>query len=192
MDRRKPRHDERRPTAAPQRPARRTPAAEPVATPEPILLRSHRVGDIGWVAHRQGLLYAQEFGYDASFEALVAEIGARFVRKFDPNWERCWIAEQGGRVVGSVFVVRKSARVAQLRLLYVEPLARGQGVGARLVDECIRFARDKGYRTLMLWTQSHLDAARHLYAARGFVLREQEPHRSFGKRLVAQTWTLAL
>lgn len=161
-------------------------------TPEPILLRPHQVGDIGWVAHRQGLLYAQEFGYDATFEALVAEIAARFVRKFDPKRERCWIVEQGGRVVGSVFVVRKSARIAQLRLLYVEPSARGQGLGARLVDECIGFARDCGYRTLMLWTQSHLDAARRIYASRGFVLGREEPHHSFGKRLVAQTWTLAL
>ena len=162
------------------------------APTEPIVLRPHRVGDIGWVAHRQGLLYAQEFGYDATFEALVAEIAARFVRKFDPQWERCWIAEQGGQVVGSVFVVRRSARIAQLRLLYVEPAARGQGLGARLVDECIRFARDKGYRTLRLWTQSHLDAARHVYESRGFELQKSEPHRSFGKRLVAQTWTLAL
>jgi GNAT superfamily N-acetyltransferase len=147
---------------------------------------------MGWVAHRQGLLYAQEYGYDETFEALVAEIAARFVQKFDPKWERCWIAEQGVRIVGSVFVVRRSARVAQLRLLYVEPAARGQGLGARLVDECIRFARAKGYRMLRLWTQSHLDAARHIYVSRGFVLDKVERHRSFGKSLVAQTWTLAL
>lgn len=162
------------------------------AAGEPIVLRSHQTGDMGWVAHRQGLLYAQEFGYDETFEALVAEIAARFVQKFDPKWERCWIAEQGGRIVGSVFVVRRSARVAQLRLLYVEPAARGQGLGARLVDECIRFARAKGYRSLRLWTQSHLDAARRIYASRGFVLDKEERHRSFGKSLVAQTWTLAL
>lgn len=164
----------------------------PRGTPEPIVLRPHQVGDIGWIAHRQGLLYAQEHGYDETFEALVAEIAAHFVQKFDPKAERCWVAEQGGRVVGAVFVVRKSARVAQLRLLYVEPMARGQGLGARLVDECIRFARAKGYQSLILWTQSHLDAARHLYTARGFRLEKQEKHRSFGKALIGQYWTLAL
>ena len=160
--------------------------------PEPIVLRAHQVGDIGFVAHRQGLLYAQEFGYDETFEALVAQIAGRFVQTFDPKWERCWIAEQGGRAVGSVFVLRKSARVAQLRLLYLEPSARGQGLGGRLVDECIRFARAKGYRTLMLWTQSHLDAARRIYEARGFTCQKEERHHSFGKSLVGQYWTLAL
>jgi DNA-binding MarR family transcriptional regulator/GNAT superfamily N-acetyltransferase len=160
--------------------------------PQPIVLRSHQVGDIGWIAHRQGLLYAQEHGYDDTFEALVAEIAARFVQKFDPKWERCWVAEQGGHIVGAVFVLRKSARVAQLRLLYVEPAARGQGLGARLVDECIRFARAKGYRSLMLWTQSHLDAACRLYEARSFQLEKEERHRSFGKTLVGQYWTLVL
>jgi DNA-binding MarR family transcriptional regulator/GNAT superfamily N-acetyltransferase len=160
--------------------------------PEPILLRPHQVGDIGWVAHRQGLLYAQEYGWDATFEALVAEIAAKFVREFDPQHERCWIAEQGGRIVGSAFVVRKSARVAQLRLLYVEPSARGQGLGARLVDECIRFARGKHYKTLMLWTNDVLRAARHVYETRGFVLQKQERHRAFGKSLVGQFWVLAL
>jgi DNA-binding MarR family transcriptional regulator/GNAT superfamily N-acetyltransferase len=162
------------------------------AAPEPIVLRAQRSGDIGWVAHRQGLLYAQEFGYDETFEALVAEIAARFVRRFDAKAERCWIAEQGARIVGAVFLVRKSARVAQLRLLYVEPVARGQRLGARLVDECIRFARAKGYRTLMLWTQSHLDAARRIYRSRGFVLEREEKHHSFGKDLVGQYWSLRL
>jgi DNA-binding MarR family transcriptional regulator/GNAT superfamily N-acetyltransferase len=162
------------------------------APPEPIVLRAHQVGDIGWIAHRQGLLYAQEHGWDQTFEALVAEIGAKFVRGFDPTRERCWVAEQGGRIVGAVFVVRKSARVAQLRLLYVEPAARGQGLGARLVDECIAFARAKGYRTLMLWTNDVLHAARRLYEARGFALDKQQRHRSFGKALVGQFWTLAL
>ena len=162
------------------------------SAPEPILLRPHQVGDIGWVAHRQGLLYAQEYGWDATFEALVAEIAAKFVREFDPQHERCWIAEQGGRIAGSAFVVRKSARVAQLRLLYVEPSARGQGLGARLVDECIRFARSKQYKTLMLWTNDVLRAARHVYETRGFVLLKQERHRAFGKSLVGQYWVLAL
>jgi GNAT superfamily N-acetyltransferase len=162
------------------------------ARPEPIVLRAHQVGDIGWIAHRQGLLYAQEYGWDETFEALVAEIGAKFVREFDPQHERCWVAEQGGRIVGSVFVVRKSARVAQLRLLYVEPAARGQGLGGRLVDECIGFARARGYRTLMLWTNDVLHAARAVYEARGFRLRKHERHRAFGKVLVGQFWELAL
>jgi DNA-binding MarR family transcriptional regulator/GNAT superfamily N-acetyltransferase len=162
------------------------------AAPEPIVLRGLQVGDIGLIASRQGQLYAQEYDWDETFEALVAEIAARFVRKFDPKWERAWVAEQGGRVVGSVFVVRKSPRVAQLRLLYVDPAARGQGLGARLVDECIRFAKGKGYRMMMLWTNAGLDAARHIYEARGFVLQKEERHRSFGKNLVGQFWTLAL
>lgn len=160
--------------------------------PEPIVLRPHQAGDIGYVAHRQGQLYAREYGWDETFEALVAEIGARFVRKFDPKWERCWIAEQGGRIVGSVFLVRKSARVAQLRLLYVDPAARGQGLGARLVDECIRFARAKGYRSMVLWTNDILHAARHIYESRGFMLKSEERHHSFGKDLVGQYWALAL
>ena len=167
-----------------------TPAAKAAAGP--VVLRQHQVGDIGWIVHRQGLLYAQEYGWDETFEALVAEIAAKFVRDFDPKHERCWIAEQGGRIVGSAFIVRKSARVAQLRLLYVEPSARGQGLGARLVDECIRFARSKHYKTLMLWTNDILRAARHVYEARGFVLEKQERHRAFGKALVRQYWTLTL
>lgn len=162
------------------------------SAPEPIVLRAHQSGDIGWIAHRQGLLYTDEYGWDETFEALVAEIAAKFVREFDAKHERCWVAEQGGRIVGSVFVVRKSARVAQLRLLYVEPAARGKGLGGRLVDECIAFARAKGYRTLMLWTNDVLDAARSLYEARGFRLGKQERHRSFGKALVGQVWELAL
>lgn len=162
------------------------------AQPEPIVLRPHQVGDIGVIAARQGQLYAQEYGWDATFEALVCEIGARFVRQFDPAWERCWVAEMGGRIVGSAFVVRKSKRVAQLRMLYVDRAARGHGLGARLVDECLRFARDKGYRSMMLWTNAGLDAARHLYEQRGFTLQREEKHRSFGKDLVGQFWTLDL
>jgi GNAT superfamily N-acetyltransferase len=160
---------------------------------EPIVLRALQSGDVGWIAHRQGLLYAQEYGYDETFEALVAEIAAHFVQRFDARHERCWVAEQGGNIVGSVFVVRKSATVAQLRLLYVDPAARGQGLGARLVDECIRFARAKGYRQVMLWTQSDLDAAVHIYTSRGFVLGKQEKHDSFGKKgLVGQFWSVRL
>jgi len=147
---------------------------------------------MGRVVQLHGELYAREFGYDATFEALVAGIAAAFVRKFDPAGERCWIAEMGGEVVGSVFLVRKSPTVAKLRLLVVHPKARGQGLGRRLTRACIRFARRAGYRKLVLWTQSHLAAAKSIYQAEGFRLVRRQPHRSFGKRLVAETWNLKL
>jgi DNA-binding MarR family transcriptional regulator/GNAT superfamily N-acetyltransferase len=162
------------------------------APESPYTLRPHRVGDIGWIAHRQGLLYAQEYGWDETFEALVAEIAASFVRNFDPERERCWVAERDGEVVGSVFLVRHSDEVAKLRLLYVEPSARGLGLGRRLVDECIAFARAKEYRTLTLWTNDVLVAARGIYQATGFQLVKEEAHHSFGKDLVGQTWNLEL
>ncbi len=158
----------------------------------PYILRPLQVGDIGWITHRQGLLYAQDYGWDETYEALVAEILGSFVKSYDPKWERSWIAEREGEVVGSVFVVRKSDQVAKLRLLYVEPSARGLGIGKRLVEECVGFARAKGYKTLTLWTNDILVAARHIYQAAGFNLVEQEPHHSFGKDLVGQNWNLDL
>ncbi|TSE11399.1 MarR family transcriptional regulator [Mesorhizobium intechi] len=158
----------------------------------PYLLRPLQIGDIGWITRRQGMLYAQDYGWDETYEALVAEILAAFVKSFDPKWERSWIAERDGEVVGSVFVVRKSPEVAKLRLLYVEPSARGLGIGARLVDECIAFARAKGYKTLTLWTNDILGSARRIYQAAGFRLIDEERHHSFGKDLVGQTWDLEL
>jgi N-acetylglutamate synthase-like GNAT family acetyltransferase/DNA-binding MarR family transcriptional regulator len=156
------------------------------------VLRPPRPGDIGWVIHRHGALYAQEYGYDERFEALVAQIAAQFVQRFDAKRESCWIAERDGTIVGSVFLVSKSRTTAKLRLLLVEPQARGLGIGRRLVDECVRFARRAGYRKLALWTQSDLYAARHLYAQAGFRRVSEEPHESFGKKLVAETWELTL
>ena len=147
---------------------------------------------MGRVVQLHGELYAKEFGYDSTFEALVAEIVARFVREFDPKRERCWIAEMGGKVVGSVFLVREKSNVAKLRLLIIDPKARGLGLGRRLTRACIRFARRAGYRKMVLWTQSHLAAARAIYQAEGFSLVAREPHRSFGKRLVGEYWELKL
>jgi DNA-binding MarR family transcriptional regulator/GNAT superfamily N-acetyltransferase len=159
---------------------------------EPYRLREMAVGDIGWITHRQALLYSREYGWDHTYEALVAEILAGFVKNFDGLCERGWIAERDGQIVGSVFLMRKSATVAQLRLLYVEASARGLGLGARLVDECIRFARAKGYRKITLWTNDCLSAARKIYLAGGFNLVKEEAHHSFGKDLVGQTWELDL
>jgi DNA-binding MarR family transcriptional regulator/GNAT superfamily N-acetyltransferase len=158
----------------------------------PYLLRPPAPGDIGWVISRHGALYATEYGFDQTFEALVGEIAAKFITEFDPKRERCWIAERDGEPVGSVFLVKGSDRTAKLRLLLVEPTARGLGIGARLVAECIRFARQSGYQEITLWTQSVLVAARHIYQAAGFRLMRSEPHHSFGQDLVGETWDLAL
>ncbi|KQT10654.1 bifunctional helix-turn-helix transcriptional regulator/GNAT family N-acetyltransferase [Ramlibacter sp. Leaf400] len=157
-----------------------------------VQLRDPRPGDLGWVVMQHGEVYAREYGYSSEFEALVAEVAAGYLRNFDPDQEKGWIAELDGERVGSVFVVRKSATVAQLRLLILSPHARGLGLGGRLVDECIAFARDKGYRKLVLWTNGQLDAARAIYAGRGFELVETEPLQAYGLALVGETWSLDL
>jgi DNA-binding MarR family transcriptional regulator/GNAT superfamily N-acetyltransferase len=165
---------------------------DPDPAPPSYILRPHRPGDMGWIVHRHGALYAQEYGWDETFEALVAGIAAEFIRDFDPRRERAWIAEKDGEIVGSVLLVRQSDEVAKLRLLYVEPQARGLGIGRHFVDECIRFARAAGYRRLTLWTNDVLHAARALYAKAGFTLAKTEPHRSFGQDLVGEFWEMEL
>jgi DNA-binding MarR family transcriptional regulator/N-acetylglutamate synthase-like GNAT family acetyltransferase len=164
--------------ASPQRPA--------------YILRPHQPGDMGWVIYRHGVLYAQEYQWDEHFEALVAEIAAKFIQHFDPKRERCWIAERDGEIVGCVFLVKHSKTVAKLRMLLVEPAARGLGIGKRLVEECVRFARQTGYKKITLWTQSSLHAARGIYQKAGFRLVEHHRHHSWGHDLVAETWDLAL
>jgi len=164
----------------------------PRATEEPFTLRSHRAGDMGWIVHRHGALYQAEYGYDERFEALVARVVADFIEHLDPSRERCWIAERSGEIAGSVFVVSKSKHVAKLRLLLVEPSARGLGIGRRLVDEVVQFARQAGYKKVVLWTQSELTAARRIYHAAGFRCVREESHRSFGTPAVAEVWELKL
>jgi DNA-binding MarR family transcriptional regulator/N-acetylglutamate synthase-like GNAT family acetyltransferase len=167
-----------------------TPATD--AADDPFIIRPHRPGDIGWVISRHGAIYAQEFGWDISFEALVAEIAGQFLRDFQPEWEQCWIAERHGQNVGSVFVVRKSADVAQLRMLIIDPSARGHHIGERLVETVIGHARAKGFSVLTLWTNDCLHAARRIYQKFGFELVDEAPHHSFGVDLVGQNWDLKL
>jgi len=160
--------------------------------PTPYLLRPHRPGDIGWIIHRHGVIYAEEYEFDETFEALVAEILVQFIRKQDPKRECLWIAEQDGKRIGSIMLVDAGDQVAQLRLLLVEPKARGQRVGTRLIDECINFSKRNRYRKIKLWTQSNLLQARHLYAKAGFKIVSESAHQSFGQDLIAEFWELPL
>jgi DNA-binding MarR family transcriptional regulator/GNAT superfamily N-acetyltransferase len=167
------------------------PQASP-AKPQAAVLRDLAPGDMGWVVQQHGEIYAREYGWNSEFEALVAGIASEFLLKFQPEWERGWIAELNGERVGAIFVVRKSPTVAQLRMLILAPGARGLGLGGKLVDECIAFARLKGYKKMTLWTNSCLLAARGIYAKRGFTLTQSEPHKGYGTELVGETWELKL
>ena len=166
-----------------------TPPAE-----KPFVLRTHRPGDMGWVVWRQGLLYAREYGWDERYEPVAARIVADFIDHYEPERERCWIAERDGEPVGCVFLVRERSaeKTARLRLLHVEASARGLGLGKALVRQCTEFARKAGYERIVLWTQSALSAARHVYEAEGYRLIAEEEKENFGKRLVSQTWELGL
>ena len=198
--------DEAAALLAPLPPARRQEVVEAMERIETLLsapsnaadgtrvavLRDPLPGDMGWVVQQHGEIYWREYGWDNRFEALVADIAAQFLRKFQPAWEKAWIAELDGERVGSVFVVRKSPTTAQLRMLILSPKARGLGLGGRLTDECIAFARAKGYKKMVLWTNSCLTAARGIYAQRGFQLVKTEPYEGFGQQLVGETWELKL
>jgi DNA-binding MarR family transcriptional regulator/GNAT superfamily N-acetyltransferase len=164
---------------------------EPAPT-RTMLLRDPGPGDMGWVVQQHGEIYAREYGWNSEFEALVADIAGKYLKNRQPDWEKCWIAEVDGERAGAVFVARKSATVAQLRMLILTPQARGLGLGGRLADECVAFARSKGYKKMVLWTNSCLDAARAIYAKRGFKLVKSEPWHGFGKDLVGEIWELRL
>jgi DNA-binding MarR family transcriptional regulator/GNAT superfamily N-acetyltransferase len=170
------------------------PASKPStqAITRTVQLRDPRPGDMGWVVMQHGEIYWREYRFNEEFESLVAGIAAKYIRDFDPQWEKGWIAEIDGERVGSVFVVRRSATVAQLRLLILTPAARGHGLGVRLTDECIAFARSKGYRKLMLWTQNNLLAARGIYQSRGFKLVKSEPNEAYGQSMISEIWELKL
>lgn len=170
----------------------RTLLSDETAPPPPIDIRPHRIGDMGAVIAAQSKAYAEAYGWNGEYEALVAEICAAFLRNFDSAREHCWIAERGGRLLGSIFLVKATNETAKLRLLHVDAAARGQGLGTRLVDECITFAKKAGYRRLELWTNDILVSARRIYVAAGFTLEKEEPHRSFGKDLIGQIWALDL
>ncbi len=157
-----------------------------------VVLRDLQPGDLGWVVEQHGRIYAQEYGWNWEFEALVAGICEDFVKKFKPGWERCWIAELNGQRVGSVFVVRKSSRTAKLRMLILTPEARGLGLGGQLTDEAIQFARERGYKKMVLWTNACLLSARAIYEKRGFKLIHSSPNQGFGHDLVSETWELKL
>lgn len=165
--------------------------AEPGAT-RTVVLRDPQPGDMGWVVQQHGEIYARDYGWSIEFEAMVADLAAKFIQNFKPGLEKCWIAELDGLKVGAVFVVRQSPTICKLRMLILAPEARGLGLGGRLTDECIAFARSKGYKKMQLWTNSCLDAARAIYIGRGFALTKSEPYHGFGKDLVGETWELKL
>lgn len=164
----------------------------PAQKPAAFILRSHRPGDIGWVISSQAKAYAEEYGWDISYEALVAEICAQFIKSYDASREHCWIAEAAGEPLGSIFLVDGGDDLAKLRLLLVEKKARGLGVGRALVEQCVSSARERGYKKMTLWTQSILVAARGIYQATGFHRVKEEPHHSFGVDLVGETWEMEL
>ena len=161
-------------------------------TNEPYIIRTHRTGDLSWIAYRHAVLYSKEYGWNQAFEVLVLEITAHFLKNYDPEAERCWVAERSGEILGFVLLVKRSKQIAKLRLLLVEPAARGLGIGKRLVEECIRFAREKGYKKIVLWTHSNLSAARGIYQKAGFQLVATDSHEDFGQRVTAETWELQL
>ena len=169
-----------------------TAAGERGAAGARVTLRQHQPGDLGWILHRHGVLYAREYGYDQRFEAIVARVAADFLESHDPGRERCWIADRDGEILGAVMLVKATEDVAKLRLLYLEPAARGLGLGRRLVEACVSFARQVGYSRITLWTQSSLSAARHIYESFGFQLVNSIAHSDFGPEEAAETWELIL